>query len=147
MNTLRSSLSSRLTIAFVFIALIGVTLVAVLANRATSVGFQRYLQAGESASFGELQEDLGRYYARQGSWDGVNNVLRDSGVGPQGGGGGYFLRVLDASGDVVGGRGGQSRAIAEFDVELPIMAGGRQVGTLLACLLYTSDAADDPTLV
>ena len=132
MNTLRSSLWSRLTIAFVFIALIGVTLVAVLANRATSVGFQRYLAAGEIASFSDLQEDLGRFYALQGSWEGVNNVLRESGVGPQGGGGGYFLRVLDANGDAVGGRGGQSRAIAEFDVELPIMAGGVRVGTLLA---------------
>ena len=51
MNTLRSSLWPRLTVAFVSIALIAVLLVAVLANRAASIGFERYLQAGEAASF------------------------------------------------------------------------------------------------
>jgi signal transduction histidine kinase len=132
MNTLRASLWSRLTIAFVSIALIGVTLVAVLANRAASVGFERYLAADEIASLGKLQDDLGRFYAAQGAWDGVNNILRESGVGPQGGGGGYFLRILDSSGNVVAGRGGQSRTVTEFDVQLPIMANGRQVGSLLA---------------
>mgnify|MGYP000048899596 CR=1 FL=1 len=71
MNLLRTSLWSRLTVAFVFVALIGVTLVAVLANRATSVGFQRYLQAGEIASFGDLQQDLAatvRWYLDHREW-------------------------------------------------------------------------------
>jgi two-component system OmpR family sensor kinase/two-component system sensor histidine kinase BaeS len=132
MTALRTSLWPRLTIAFVFIALIGVVLVAVLANRATSIGFQRYLQAGEIASLQELQQDLARYYAAQGAWDGANSVLRDSGVGPRGGGGGYFLRVLDSDGNIVGSRGGQSRTISEFDVQLPLLLDGRQIGTLLA---------------
>jgi two-component system sensor histidine kinase BaeS len=132
MNTLRSSLWSRLTIAFVFVALIGVLLVALLANRATSIGFQRYLQAGEIDSFDNLQQELAAFYSAQGDWNGVNNVLRDSGVGPQGGGGGYFLRVLDANGEVVGRRGGQARSMTEFDVQLPIRVNGTQVGTLLA---------------
>jgi two-component system sensor histidine kinase BaeS len=132
MSLLRSSLWSRLTVAFVFVALIGVTLVAVLANRAASLGFQRYLQAGEIASIGEFQGQLSDFYAAQGNWDGVNNLLRASSLGPQGSGGGYFLRVLDAAGEVVGRRGGQSRSEAEFDVQLPIMVNGRQVGTLLA---------------
>jgi len=131
MSTLRSSLWSRLTVAFVFVALIGVILVAVLANRAASLGFQRYLQAGEIASFGDLQVSLANYYVMQGDWTGVNTVLRDSGIGQQGGGG-YFLRVLDAGGQVVGRRGGQSRSEAEFDLRLPIMVGETQVGTLLA---------------
>ena len=131
MSTLRSSLWSRLTVAFVFVALIGVILVAVLANRAASLGFQRYLQAGEIASFGDLQVSLANYYVMQGDWTGVNTVLRDSGIGQQVGGG-YFLRVLDAGGQVVGRRGGQSRSEAEFDLRLPIMVGETQVGTLLA---------------
>ena len=132
MNTLRTSLWPKLTIAFVAVALIGVVLVAVLANRATSVGFQRYLQAGELADLQALQNDLGRFYALQGEWNGVNNVLRESSAGPQGGGGGYFLRVIDSAGNVVGGRGGQSRSVEDFDVQLPIFANNRQVGSLLA---------------
>lgn len=132
MNTLRTSLWPKLTIAFVAVALIGVVLVAVLANRAASVGFQRYLQAGELADLQALQNDLGRFYALQGEWNGVNNVLRESSAGPQGGGGGYFLRVVDSAGNVVGGRGGQSRSVEDFDVQLPIFANNRQVGSLLA---------------
>ena len=135
MSTLRSSLWPRLTIAFVFVALIGVLLVAVLANRATSIGFARYLQAGEAVGMQELQQDLSRFYAAQGGWNGVNSVLRDSGIGPgggPGGGEGYFLRVLDSAGNVVASRGGQSRVISDFDVQLPIMMDGRQIGSLLA---------------
>ncbi|MFL7837170.1 MAG: ATP-binding protein [Candidatus Promineifilaceae bacterium] len=132
MSTLRTSLWSRLTIAFVFVALIGVTLVAVLANRATSLGFQRYLQAGEIASLGDLQAELATFYDLQGDWTGVNNILRDSSIGPQGSVGGYFLRVLDTNDEVVGRRGGQSRSEEEFDMRLPIMVGDTQVGTLLA---------------
>jgi signal transduction histidine kinase len=132
MSTLRSSLWSRLTLAFVFVALIGVILVAVLANRAASLGFQRYLQAGEIASLADLQAQLADYYLEQGDWDGVNNVLRNSGIGSQGPGGGYFLRVLDAGGGLVGRRGGQSRSDAEFDLRLPLIVKGTQVGTLLA---------------
>jgi two-component system sensor histidine kinase BaeS len=132
MSTLRSSLWSRLTVVFVFVALIGVTLVAVLANRATSLGFQRYLQAGEIASLGDLQAELADFYAIQGDWNGVNNILRDSGIGPQGPGSGYFLRVLDAGGQVVGRRGGQSRPEEEFDFQLPVLVNETQVGTLLA---------------
>jgi two-component system sensor histidine kinase BaeS len=132
MTALRTSLWPRLTLAFLFIALIGVILVAVLANRAASIGFQRYLQAGETAGLQTLQQDLGLYYALQGDWTGVNSVLRDSGIGPGGAAGGYFLRVLDNDGKVVASRGGQSRALSEFDLEMPIMLDGRQVGTLLA---------------
>lgn len=132
MNTLRSSLWPRLTVAFVSIALIAVLLVAVLANRAASIGFERYLQAGEAASFQDLQDDLGLFFEQQQSWSGANSVLRDSGVSPGRSGEGYFLRVLDGDGNLVASRGGQSRAISEFDVQLPIMVAGRQVGSLLA---------------
>ena len=53
-----SRLWVKLALAFVFVALIGVVLVAILANRATSVGFQQYLQTGDTVQLRDLQDDL-----------------------------------------------------------------------------------------
>ena len=127
-----SRLWVKLALAFVFVALVGVVLVAVLANRAASLGFQRYLAAGELSQLADLQNDLSAYYLQQGDWSGVSTVLRRSGIGPETTGGGYFLRVLDSSGQVVGTRGGQNRSLEEYDIQLPILVKSEQVGTLLA---------------
>lgn len=127
-----SRLWVKLALAFVFVALVGVVLVAILANRATSVGFQRYLQIGETDQLLDLQDDLSAFFAQQGAWDGANTVLRRSGIGPESNGGGYFLRVIDADGQVVGSRGGQGRPMNEYDIELPILVNGQRVGSLLA---------------
>ncbi|MDX1413926.1 MAG: ATP-binding protein [Candidatus Promineifilaceae bacterium] len=132
MSILRTKLWPRLTLAFVFVALVGVLLVALLANRATSIGFARYLRAGELDALQELRSDLGLFYAGQNSWNGVNELLRQSSAGPQGNGEGYFLRLLDNEGQVVASRGGQNRALTDFDVTLPLIADGQQVGRLLA---------------
>lgn len=127
-----SRLWVKLTLAFVFVALVGVILVAILANRATSVAFQRYLRTDESDQILSLAEDLSSFYSQQQTWDGANNVLRRSGIGPETGSGGYFLRVTDTNGELVAARGGQGRAINEFDLELPILVNGQHVGTLMA---------------
>jgi len=127
-----SRLWVKLVLAFVFVALAGVVLVAILANRATSVGFQQYLQTGESGQLQDLQDALSAFYAQSGGWEGTNTVLRRSGIGPEASGGGYFLRVIDANDQVVGARGGQGRATNEFDIALPILVNGQRVGTLLA---------------
>lgn len=127
-----SRLWVKLTLAFVFVALVGVILVAILANRATSVAFQRYLRTDESDQILSLAEDLSSFYSQQQTWNGANNVLRRSGIGPETGSGGYFLRVTDTNGELVAARGGQGRAINEFDLELPILVNGQHVGTLMA---------------
>jgi signal transduction histidine kinase len=127
-----SRLWVKLALAFVFVALVGVVLVAILANRATSVGFQRYLQTGETDQLQDLRDDLSAFYAQQGAWEGTNTVLRRSGIGPESNGGGYFLRVIDADGQIVGARGGQGRPMNEYDLELPILVNGQRVGSLLA---------------
>ncbi len=130
---MKAKLWVKLTIAFVFVAVVGVSLVAVLANRATAVGFQRYLLADTDADLLQLRDDLAAFHAQTGSWAEVNTVLRDSSVGPVGTGGGTFLRVLDEAGDIVGMRGGQGRNPSAFvpDTELPISVDGQRVGTLL----------------
>lgn len=127
---MRTKLWVKLTAAFVFVALVGVVLVAYGANRATAVSFQRFLQADENSQLQSLQTDLAAFYAAQASWDGVNQVLRDSGLGPESGG--YFLRVTDVNGQQVGVRGGQGRNQAEFDVSFPIIVAGKEVGRLWA---------------
>ena len=131
------NLRTKLTLAFVLVAVVAVGLVAVLANRATAVGFQQYLAAGETSQLEQASSQLAAFYQEQGSWNGVNAVLRDSGIGPDPAGGGYFVRVLDATGNDVGGRGGgsgQGRNTPEFEPEvtIPILLNGEQVGTLLA---------------
>ncbi len=127
---MQTKLWVKLSAAFVFVALVGVVLVAYWANRATAVGFQRFLQAGESTQLQPLQNELAQLYAQQGSWEGVNQALRGSGLGPETGG--YFLRVTAAGGQVVGARGGQGRALEEFDLTLPILVDGQEVGRLWA---------------
>jgi signal transduction histidine kinase len=132
MKNARAKLWFRLTIAFLFVALIGILLVAFLANQAASAGFTRYLQVGQFSQLNELQNDLLQFYTDQGGWAGVNRVLRASGAGPDGTGGGYFLRVLDVNGEVVASRGGQGQALADFSIELALDEGDRPIGTLLA---------------
>jgi two-component system sensor histidine kinase BaeS len=130
------NLRTKLTLAFVLVAVVAVGLVAVLANRATAVGFQQYLAAGETNQLEQVANQLAAFYQQEGSWNGVNAVLRDSGIGPDPAGGGYFVRILDAAGNDVGGRGGgsgQGRNAPAFepDVSIPILDAGEQVGTLL----------------
>ncbi|MFN2188826.1 MAG: ATP-binding protein [Candidatus Promineifilaceae bacterium] len=138
----------KLTIAFVVVAVLAVGLVALLANRATSVGFQRYLREDADAQLQILSEDLAAFYAVQQNWDGVSTLLRDSGIGPEAGGGGYFIRLLDENDKLVAWRGGQGRNQSNFepDVTYPIISDGKQVGTLQAAQPGQGSGAADQYL-
>ena len=117
----------RLTAAFLLVALIGVFLVAVLANRATTVGFRSYLH---EAQWADLRADLTNLYARQGHWQGAELLMTVNRPG-QGGAG---LLLLDEQGLPVaagGGRANRPGSAAEADVALPILVDGRTVGSLL----------------
>ncbi len=107
-------------------------MVAVLANRATAVGFAHYLNMDRAAQWADLQAELARYYEQNGRWDRVKaeGLLRAVHPGRGMGQGGLSLVLLDESGQIVAsaGRGGAETDAA--NVELPIVADGRTVGAL-----------------
>jgi two-component system, OmpR family, sensor histidine kinase BaeS len=125
----------RLTTAFLLVALVGVVVVALLTNRATTTGFRRFLDAGAGSTWAGLQADLGALYRRQGNWDGAADMLAEavnSGRGP----GSTVLSLVDNGGQVIvassprrgqGQGGGQSAAA----LQLPVEANGRTVATLV----------------
>ena len=100
----------KLTIAFVLIAIVGVAVVAILANRATSISVNRFLEAENSAEFALLRDELAEYYRGLGSWAGVEPLLRQhrSGMGA-----GIGLVLVDEDGQTVAtagsGRGNRPR--------------------------------------
>ncbi len=121
----------KLTAAFLLVAVVGVIVVAVLANRATAVGFTHYLNADRAAQWADLQVELARYYEQNGRWDGVEGLLREVRPGRGMGQGGMSLVLLDETGQVAasaGRRGGEADAAS---VELPVVVDGRTVGALL----------------
>ena len=129
---IRHSLWFKLTAGFLLVAAAGVIIVAILANRATAVGFRHYLNQDLESSWASLQAQLSAHYQLQGSWDGVEPLLTAGGPGRGQGGGSLVL--LDEDGQVVavtGGRRNYPTSTAEANMSLPVMADGRQVGTLL----------------
>ena len=129
MTTIRHSLWFRLTAAFLLVSVVGVVVVAFLANQATAVGFRAYLQDSQWA---DLQADLQNLYERQGNWEGADLLL--SAVRPGRGQGGGSLVLLDEDGTEVaaaGGRGSRPSSATDADAAVDIVVNGRTVGTLL----------------
>ncbi len=130
--TIRHTLWFRFTAAFLLVAVIGVVVVALLANQATTQGFHAYLSQDQAAQWAGLQTDLANYYARQGSWQGAESLL--TAVTPGRGQGGTSLVILDVDGNtavVAGGQCNRPASAADANVNLPIKVNGRVVGTLL----------------
>ncbi len=130
--TFRHTLWFRLTAAFLLVAIIGVMVVALLANQATTQGFHAYLSQDQAAQWADLQADLADYYVRQGSWQGAETLL--TAVTPGRGQGGTSLVILDATGQtavVAGGQRNRPASVDDANVNLPIEVNGRVVGTLL----------------
>ncbi len=121
----------RLTIAFLLVAVVGIAVVAILANRATSTSFNRFLEEESSAGVSDLQDELAAYYRRQGNWSGVEALLRQyrSGLGA-----GIGLLLLDGDGEIVAvagsGRGNRLRT-TDPDDGLPIRVDGQEAGVLI----------------
>jgi two-component system OmpR family sensor kinase/two-component system sensor histidine kinase BaeS len=136
-------LSVRLTLAILATTLLAVGVVALLANRATSSEFRRYLAAGQIASAQNLAPELAAYYTTQGSWDGVatwlsaaaGDELHGRGLGGRGSGGMRTLQLADAAGQVLydseGGAIGSIMSRDQRETAVPIAVDRATVGYLL----------------
>jgi len=136
------SLKVRLALAFVLVVLLAVGSVAILANRATTSAFQRYLGSGQSFRDVALADELAGYYQQRSSWDGVaawlsSAVSMGHGRGARGMGGMAYV-LADAAGVVVADTSGRSvgdkLSHQEAARGVPIAIGDERVGTLLAAM-------------
>lgn len=124
----------KLTAAFFLVAILVVAVIAVVANRVTNVGFQRFLDEDQEAQAALVIDDLKSFYQANGDWSGAEVILRSYLPGQGGGGGGSTLTVVDDTGRVVafaGGGRGRSRPEVDLENTLPIVVRGRQVGGLV----------------
>jgi two-component system OmpR family sensor kinase/two-component system sensor histidine kinase BaeS len=121
----------RLTSAFLLVALAGVVIVSLLANRAATTSFRRYLSAGQTAQWTAVSAELGASYAARGDWSGAEAIL-NAAAGPGQGQGNTFLELRDAAGNIVATsrRRGQQGPGMGLTAELPVESGGVVVGTL-----------------
>jgi hypothetical protein len=65
----------RLTLAFIFVALISAAVVAVLATTSADNQFREYLNRRDTLAQSGLLTDLSNYYQRTGSWTGAESIL------------------------------------------------------------------------
>jgi two-component system OmpR family sensor kinase/two-component system sensor histidine kinase BaeS len=143
------SLWQKQLLAFLVVILLGVGLVAVLANQAIGSAFGSYVQHGISARVQLLQAALADYYAQTGTWQGVEPLLATVSSGPLGMGRGRARTPMgpmagvatgaptlaDANGVVLvggdAGVAGQQLSASALAAALPIQVGERTVGYLL----------------
>jgi two-component system OmpR family sensor kinase/two-component system sensor histidine kinase BaeS len=124
----------RLSIAFVFVAVISALAVAVLATSVTSNQFQQYIARRDALAQTGVMDSLAAYYQATGAWDGVEVVLAQF-TGRGQGRGRPPLLLADAAGNVVYDerqqRAGTALTANERDSALPITVNGATVGSLL----------------
>jgi signal transduction histidine kinase len=137
----------KLSLAFLLIALAAVGFMAALTARTTGEEFQQYVVQTGMAQPG-WASSLEEYYARTGSWSGVETVLAQLGAGAGGAGMGGRGRgamagagagpnpaVVDTAGRVVTSKSGEAAGeqlpASALALGIPLEVDGRQVGTLL----------------
>lgn len=129
---------ARLTVAFVAIAVLSAAIVSLFANLGVGARFQRYLAQSRIAELG-LIETLQDYYARRGSWAGVDEILtglRGRGQGPGPGAGRGDIVVADAAGRTVSPatRAGAALTASERDQAVAIGVDGQTAGYALVAM-------------
>jgi two-component system OmpR family sensor kinase len=132
MGKFRVALWIKFAAAFLLVALVGVAVVSLQANRATTAGFRHFLDEDSRQEWGELQAALADYYTRQGDWAGVDGLL--AAAQPGRGQGSMGLVLIDQGGQIMAAAGGQRNrpaTITDASQSLPIAVNGRQVATLL----------------
>jgi signal transduction histidine kinase len=138
----RRGLWLKLTAAALLVAILGVSLVALLANRVTVSELRYYMVRGQLTDAEELQAELADYYATHGGWDGVATVLAAwHGPGRGSGRGGGQLYLADAEGRIVAGATSEElgRELDEGTLQhgQSVEVDGQVVGTLIVSNAWT----------
>jgi two-component system OmpR family sensor kinase/two-component system sensor histidine kinase BaeS len=138
------SIRAKLVLAFALVVLLGVSVVALLANRSTTNEFERYVRYGQSLRSTDLAKQLADYYAQRGAWQGVETLLLAAparmgmGMGAMGQGAALRYVLADSSGRVAAATGvvqvGVKLSESDLALGLPIQVNSRRVGTLLTLL-------------
>ncbi|MFQ5595871.1 MAG: hypothetical protein ACE5HA_17135, partial [Anaerolineae bacterium] len=76
-----NSLAVKLMGAFAAVVLVGVAVVTIVANRTTAQEFQHFMFQGQMVAAQDVQALLADYYARNGSWAGVQQLLTNADMG------------------------------------------------------------------
>lgn len=137
--TMKLSLFWKLMAAFAVVVVVTVGGVTLVARQTTANEFRQYAFGG-GANVDQLVAQMADYYARNGSWTGLQAVVNTGGAAGgrgmmRGGMGGPRIIVADAQGNVVadsaGAASGQMPS-AQLAHGAPITVGGQRVGTLLS---------------
>jgi two-component system OmpR family sensor kinase/two-component system sensor histidine kinase BaeS len=126
----------QLTLAFSLVTVLGVAIVALLANRQVSADFRSFV-AQSQVQASPIVAELSDYYAAHTSWEGVDRLLSDFAGARHGmmGRGGPAIILADAAGQVVytsaAGQIGARLAQPDLTAATPISANGQIVGFLL----------------
>jgi signal transduction histidine kinase len=131
------SLTIKLVVAFLFVSLIGIVLVAFLAGRITANEFGNFVDAQNQEL---IINQLADYYEANNGWQGTTlpnpHIIGGPGRGPGGSGGpGRSFALADEHGVVIvsgiGFRRGQRLPDVVLESGLPIEVDGDVVGTLI----------------
>lgn len=134
MTNMRHSLWFRLTAAFLLVAFVGITAVALLANQATTTNFRHFLTQDQADQWQGMVTNLENLYQRQGNWVGAEALIQIARPGQGQGFGGTSVVLLDTNGNVLvatGGRGNRPDSMETADLSLPIVVDGQTVAFLL----------------
>jgi methyl-accepting chemotaxis protein len=146
-----NSLRTRLLIAFVVVALVGVGTVALVANRVTTREFSLYVSSGRQNRAQRLASDAADYYAQAGGWEGAETWLeaevsghvlgqgrgqgRGQGMGQSASAAADRVLIVNQEGRVVVDTGGElvgQHMQGNYRTGgVPVIVNGETVGTLL----------------
>jgi len=115
----------KLTAAFLAVALAAIGVVALLTVRTTDNQFRQYIVASGMGMPEAIAASLEDFYARNGSWTGVEPLLASAGPGGMGMGG------MGRGGRATSGMAGPSLAVADTEGRVVASRSGEMVGELL----------------
>ena len=143
------SLTLKLTLAFLFVGLIGALLVAVFVGLRTQSEFGQFVSDRYQQ---DLIDELGSYYQQNGSWDGIDAIAFRLPPRHPGDKAGYMrapVALVDNTEVVVYGSQryqiGQKLTRSELRQAIPVEVNGQVVGSMVLDLPTEADRRADPS--